>query len=676
MNETKNRKIIFSVLMILLITYNTLFTQQMNSARGIGIAAFSTLTRDINSIDWNPAGLINIKDWEINFSNYLPTGRNFGFTFNSFGIGKKFLNNQAVAVCYSPGKLLEFNVPSTIIIYDSLGNRISAKYDKQISYSQSFSMGLSYLVHKDFSIGLSTRLFETKISDNKYYFDTNYVIQSQTLNYTPNLWSIDAGILYQLEEDWLFGIIFKNLLDYGNENTSNDLKEYYLDISKTIRFNTAYKAAKNLRISTEFDTEKGFRSGAEWSPVNWLQFRSGVYANNFPNLTFEAGALGLGITYKFLQTDISFIKFIANSNRTGTIDINAFKKASYVDIDYTPFTSDRLSFSININLGKEKETLARIEYVEMLSEIFPASYQIYAFRPVGKARVKNISSKSINAKVSFYIEGIMNSPTVTKPIAINPNELLEIPFYAVFNENVNAIKKFTIFDGTIYVHAEIASDYDDSYQTRVYVRGRNDWNGDISSLKYFVTPDEPHVLQFTRESLNQNKEQLDTIPELLQKFEKAKIIFNEFTKRMSYIHDPQKSRDFVQYPSETLSLHGGDCDDLTVCYSSLLMSIGISTAFVDVIPPDNPQDAHVYMLFDTGIEAKDAQYISDNPKRYVVRKNNKNTESVWIPIETTVTSKRFDEAWNVGAEKYYNDAVVKLGILKGWMRVFDLESVF
>src|SRR5258707_9507574 len=46
---------------------------------------------------------------------------------------------------------------------------------------------------------------------------------------------------------------------------------------------------------------------------------------------------------------------------------------------------------------------------------------------------------------------------------------------------------------------------------------------------------------------------------------------------------------FRSYPAETLQLNGGDCDDMSVCYSSLLASIGISTAFIDVIPPERPE---------------------------------------------------------------------------------------
>jgi hypothetical protein len=82
------------------------------------------------------------------------------------------------------------------------------------------------------------------------------------------------------------------------------------------------------------------------------------------------------------------------------------------------------------------------------------------------------------------------------------------------------------------------------------------------------------------------------------------------------------------------------------------------------------------MMFDTGLSPKDAYMISENPKRYITRNNDKGIESIWIPIETTVSSKGFDEAWSTGAYQYLQDAEVNFGLIKGWMRVVDLQSTF
>ncbi len=131
----------------------------------------------------------------------------------------------------------------------------------------------------------------------------------------------------------------------------------------------------------------------------------------------------------------------------------------------------------------------------------------------------------------------------------------------------------------------------------------------------------------------------------------------------------------MQYPSETLTLHGGDCDDMTVGYATMLSSVGIATAFVDVIPPEQPDNAHIYLMFDTGIEPSASQLVSENPKRFVIRKNEAGNETVWIPIETTVIRKGFDEAWRIGAEEFFRDAELNSGLVKGWVRVVDVQMV-
>jgi len=139
------------------------------------------------------------------------------------------------------------------------------------------------------------------------------------------------------------------------------------------------------------------------------------------------------------------------------------------------------------------------------------------------------------------------------------------------------------------------------------------------------------------------------------------------------VNDPKLSADYVQYPSETLRLRGGDCDDMTVCFTSLLSSIGLSTAFVDVVPPDHPEQSHIYMLCDTGVEPRYGSSVADNPKRYLVRRNPAGLETIWIPLEATVAMRGFDEAWTRGAQEYFDDVEVGLGLVKGWVRIVDVN---
>jgi hypothetical protein len=312
----------------------------------------------------------------------------------------------------------------------------------------------------------------------------------------------------------------------------------------------------------------------------------------------------------------------------------------------------------------------------MLTDVFPSSSTVYAFRPIGKARIRNISDETVEAKVSFFVNNYMDEPTVSKTHAVFPGEVAEIPFYAVFNQAIRTVSSFFVQNGDVYLQASYAEEYDDRYQTKVLVHGRNDWNGEVTMLRFFMTPDDPEILQYTRSVLEKSKQHLDTVASSLQKFEKAKLLFNDFASRMQYVEDPKKSQDHVQYPSETLNLHSGDCDDMTVCYSTLLASIGIESAFIDVVPPEQPENSHVYMMFNSGVDANYASLLSDNSKRFIMRNNGDTTQLVWIPVETTSLKKGFSEAWTTGAQEYYTDVEINLGLAKGWVRIVDVRPTF
>jgi len=130
--------------------------------------------------------------------------------------------------------------------------------------------------------------------------------------------------------------------------------------------------------------------------------------------------------------------------------------------------------------------------------------------------------------------------------------------------------------------------------------------------------------------------------------------------------------DRVQYAHETLNLKSGDCDDLVVLYASLLESVGINTAFVEV--RDSQKElAHLYLMFNTSVSPIQGHLISSNEKRYLMRDNSIGQKTIWLPIETTLINHGFEQAWKAGALEYLEDGVVRSGIAEGWVRIIDVE---
>ena len=176
-------------------------------------------------------------------------------------------------------------------------------------------------------------------------------------------------------------------------------------------------------------------------------------------------------------------------------------------------------------------------------------------------------------------------------------------------------------------------------------------------------------MEFSKNILSNNKNLLDTIRYSLSTFYKAKFIYDGFVKDLVYTSDPRATTEYVQFPNETIKLRGGDCDDLSVCYSSLLESIGIETALVDYKNTDDIR--HVNILFNTNLVPDDANLITENDTKYFLRKDENGKDEIWIPLETTSLTN-FNTAWETGAEKFFDEAIKNLGLAKGKVEIIDV----
>lgn len=668
------------VLVVLMITQTT-YGQHYSSARGIGLGGYTTLSTGVSSLDWNPATLGDINDWEVSIANYIPFSIGAsGVVLHSISLTKKFLQHQAVSLRYAPGKRAEFLIPTTVQFGDS-NVAIQTTFDQTVVYEEPYALGYAYRPSDNLSLGVTGRFINERVSDTQYVLDTNSTIRSQVVAYNGNLLSVDAGALWEMKE-WGFGVVVKNALVVSENRLPEDVVQYRMQVTRFLRLGVRYSALQPLLFGFDGDTERRFRLGAEWTLqripqfLHTLSFRAGTYADLHNKSVVEAVGIGFGGTFEPVEFDVAYLKFLSQTNRRGTADLSSFSGASVPDVEVNRFAGDRLTTTLRFHLGRSRERVVRIEGVKTLTDVYPSLSLRYAVQPVAEVVVRNASDNTVEATVSLLIERLMDAPTESMPVRIGAGERVSVPVYALFNDAVRSVQRAAVREGYVYVTTQRGKEHDDRYQVQLLIHGRNDWNGDVAQLPCFITPDDPEVLRFTRDVLHQQKEHIDSADVRRRNLLRAKVLFDAFARRLSYVNDPKKSQDFVQYPSETLALRGGDCDDMTVCFASLLMSVGIPVALIDIVPPANPNAAHIYMMFDTGVEGGDAQMVSDNPKRFVVRRNNKGKHTVWIPVETTVITQGFDEAWSVGAREYYDDVEVGLGLVKGWVKIVDVQSVY
>jgi tetratricopeptide (TPR) repeat protein len=119
---------------------------------------------------------------------------------------------------------------------------------------------------------------------------------------------------------------------------------------------------------------------------------------------------------------------------------------------------------------------------------------------------------------------------------------------------------------------------------------------------------------------------------------------------INYVVDPQTpyedySRDatvvdYVQFPSQTLEYRAGDCDDLSILYSTLLESIGTESAFITV-------PGHIYMAFSLGMTPGEAERLFWDTDDLIFK-----DEQTWVPVEVTMVQKGFLQAWEMGAKQW------------------------
>jgi len=642
------------------------FSQAVITPREISLGAGVSFVNDVRGLAANPAGLPGMRDWDVEVVSAVPN-HGSGFVFDGVAVGKRLFDRHALAIQYSPATELDFVLPSSVKF-----SGIDFSTDRTITYKEPLAISYGVRLTNAFSVGVGGRMRSEAVSEPQLQFiDTSVSALPNEDKRTS--WFLDLGLNWQPSRFFTLSALARGIPVAPGGELEPEFRLYQLPQKTTFEGGIEYSASASLRVALQGSSAGTGAVGMEWIPLRDFSVRGAAYADRDESPFVNAIAVGTGWIAGPLELEVSYLRFVNQAKRTGTILASELAHSVIHTIGMSPFTPDRLSVGVKVSLGNIHVPVIRILGVEMSGAIYPVISQEFAYRPVGKVRIQNIASTTVQAKSSFFIDQLMDHPTESASVKLNPGEEMDIPLFAVFNDHIQNVTSVSVREGTVVVSATTVGGEDDRSQTRVVIRGRNDWDGNAESLRFFVKPENADVLRTTRDILLAQRSSFEAVSPALQLFEKARALFNAFAGKLVYVNDPKLSADYVQYPDETLRIRGGDCDDMTVCFSSLLASVGISTAFVDVVPPKHPEDSHIYLMFDTGLDPQYADQISPNPKRYVIRKNTAGKETVWIPVESTVIMKGFEDAWSTGAREYYDDVEVNMGLSQGWVRIVDVD---
>ena len=377
------------------------------------------------------------------------------------------------------------------------------------------------------------------------------------------------------------------------------------------------------------------------------------------------GALHGGGYYGFFNEELLDADGVAYENQQGagaaasaTVGIDFYLSPSIKiggAVGYTTYiglTSGlraTLCASLDTDGLKPKVKLEEIKF----ERLFPALYKHYDIVPSGITTVNNDERFPItDIAVSVYSREYMDDPKLSIEIErLDPGETAMVDLFVLFS---NSILNLTESEK---LSAEITMDYTLNgreqswvgYKT-LEVENRNavTWTDDAKAAA-FVTPKDDEVLRFAKQVAGLVRAKGPAAVDLNLRMGMG--MFEALAGyRMSYVIDPNtlpyedaakntQTVDFLQFPAQTLYYRGGDCDDLSILYCSLLEAIGIETAFVTV-------PGHIFSAF--SIDMDIAEAASTFTSIDLVSSGGK----TWVPVETTMVDSDFLSAVEDGARQW------------------------
>lgn len=310
------------------------------AAFGMG-KAVTSLSKDVNSIYWNPAGLVNVEDQQASLmhAEYFQ-----GIAKYDFGAYAKQINNST-AFALSLTRFSVDDILNTTQLIDSQGNidfnRVSLFNASDMALQFGFA---KRLLHKDINIGISGKIIHRRIGDfaNSWGFGLDagmqfsskkyhYGIMIRDITTTFNAWSIDSAA---------FDAISSAIPGQNQEKPETlELTKPKLQVgmARDFQFGHDYKLTTAVDLQMRFlETNdiisSSFASinpaiGFEFSYDNMIYLRTGV--TNFQETTnFDESTsvsvepnFGVGFEYNGIHIDYALSNI---GGASGTLYSNVF----------------------------------------------------------------------------------------------------------------------------------------------------------------------------------------------------------------------------------------------------------------------------------------------------------------------------------------------------------------
>jgi hypothetical protein len=318
-----------------------------------------------------------------------------------------------------------------------------------------------------------------------------------------------------------------------------------------------------------------------------------------------------------------------------------------------PLPSIGASFGIRLNLSEIMGGRARVQTEKTRQyNVFPVSWAWYENNPIAAVTITNDEPNTItNVNLSFFMGSYMGEPWVFSTIPrLESGETIEVPVTALFNEALLNLNETVTANGILQIQYRSLGARKETtapIQMPIYRRNNLTWDDDRRAAA-FVSPRDYAARLFARNT-SAAVEELPQQSSIPQNVIYAAALFEALRLYgISYIIDPSSSYtalsenasalDTLNYPYETLYYRGGDCDDLSILFCSMLEALEIETAFITV-------PGHIYIAFNIG--GSDWQHTD-----IIEIEENNGISRRWLPVEITVPGRGFTEAVRIGGRQW------------------------
>jgi hypothetical protein len=335
----------------------------------------------------------------------------------------------------------------------------------------------------------------------------------------------------------------------------------------------------------------------------------------------------------------------------------------YIFFADQPINTLTAGIGVSLNLGELLRPQSRVQGEKTEQQrVFPVSYAWYEKNSIAAVKITNNEPNAItDISLTFFLERYMNHGTAFAAAArLLPGESLEAPVIALFNESMLGLTENINSNAAVIIeYRSLGAKRQASFpvQMPIYHRNAMSWDDDRRAAS-FVSARDPAASLFARYTASAVRRNAAANPGRYSgKPENVLIAAARFEALnlygINYVIDPASSYielsendsalDSLNYPYQTLTYRGGDCDDLSILFCSLLEVLEIDTAFITI-------PGHVYMAFN--LDNKE-QGISNG--EWSLRNRGNLIESggkLWVPVEITVPGQGFAEAWRIGMREW------------------------